>query len=1150
MYTRSNMTQLFTRILLIIGLVPILSFGQNPGNIGVGNLTGWFKPDALPLGNVTAWTTTLSTIGPVTVTDAAAPYPQATNTPAGNVSNYNTTIYYNGNTLAALQALTNTSSLNFMQNNSGATNNGTFFCAYYFPPSLVNNNHMLLWNNTPNAIQFRNLGAAGRIAIGLSPSNSSNACRDWTENNLPTIISLRGNRSSTTSLNTFENDLLTTTNPASQSSGPTGIYMGVQPGNGNSPYNGYIHEYIFYNTNLTAVQMRRVHTYLAIKYGITLDDAGGGVQGDYESSIGSLLWDANAPSAFHNEVIGIGLDSAQALMQKQSHTFDDSYRLYIGATLAANNANNTGVFNNDNSFIMMGNNTDGACAASGPNLEVPIGINTRFAKEWKVTNTNFDQIFNWDIKVDTCELPGSLVGPINPTDFHLLYDTDGNFIDASIAQTGTGTLSFSYSNGYVTVSGIDTSIIPVNSTRFLTLGFNASEITLSSDTSICDGDSVQLTVNINLPGLNNVSYTNGIDTTALDNISDGYTFYVTPSATTTYSILGQANFLNCCSLSSSSSATVIVNSQPVITANVSQNPLCLGDSTQLIGGGALTYAWDNGVTNGNYVSPIVNTTYQVTGTDINGCVDSNTVTINVTNNPVVGATANSNIMCFGDSVLLNGTGATTYVWNNGAIDNAYISPAVTTTYIVSGSIGSCTDTASILITVNQLPNVQANVTDNLICLNDSTALFGSGAVTYLWDNGVVDNVYFFPTTTVLYTATGTDANNCENTDTITVVVNALPTVVANATSTVLCEGDSTQLTGSGANTYVWDNGVMDGDWAIPLTTITHELIGTDVNGCADTTTISITVNPNPVVTITASTAVLCIGDPVTLSGNGANTYVWYNGVTANVAFNPTITNTYFVTGTNGFGCIDTTSIQVIINNLPNVTANTSSLGVCEGDPLTLNGGGAQSYIWDNTVTDGLTFIPTVAALYAVTGTDANGCMNTASVFVDFYPAFPLSLGPDTVVCPQEPIALVANDIFSFYQWSNGSNFPSITINTDGVYTLTVNDINGCVYTDDINVELAEDCFVTLFIPNAFTPNNDEHNRYFRTTGSYIKFFHMEIYDRWGELVYVTDDIDAHWDGTYGGKICPQGLYSYVVKYAHDLNTDEKLTASGHINLLR
>jgi gliding motility-associated-like protein len=295
---------------------------------------------------------------------------------------------------------------------------------------------------------------------------------------------------------------------------------------------------------------------------------------------------------------------------------------------------------------------------------------------------------------------------------------------------------------------------------------------------------------------------------------------------------------------------------------------------------------------------------------------------------------------------------------------------------------------------------------------------------------------------------------------------------------------------------------------------------------------------------------LCIGEPVILNGTGANTYAWTNGVTDNVSFNPANTITYIVTGTNGFGCTDTASIQVVVNMLPNVTANASSLGVCEGDPLTLTGGGAQTYIWTQGATNNVSFIPTFAATYQVTGTDANGCEKTDNIFVDFYPSVPFTLGPDTVVCPQVPLDLQSNAIFPSYVWSNGSNAPGITVNIDGVYGLTVEDLNGCEYYDEVNVALGEDCFVTLYIPNAFTPNNDEHNRYFRTTGTFIKFFQMTIYNRWGEVVFVTDDINAHWDGTYDGKICPQGMYTYVVKYAHDLNKDEKLTQTGHINLFR
>ncbi len=1119
-------------------------FGQNPGNIGTVNLTGWFKPDALPLGNVASWTTTLSSLGSITVTDVGAPFPQATNTPAGNISNYNTTLFFNNNTSTNLQALANTSALNLMTNNTGT---GTFFCAYYLPAATTNG-HMMLWNNSPNAIQFRNLGASGRIAIGLAASNSSNASRDWIENLTPSIVSIRGNRSTATSLNAFENDLIFTTSPASQSSGATGLYFGHFPGNATSTYNGYIHEYIFYNTNLTAAQMRRVHSYLAIKYGITLDITGGGVQGNYTSTTDQVLWSASLQPSYHNNVIGIGRDDSQALVQKQSHAFDDNYRLYLG-TLAATNVANTSSFLNNISYVLMGQNTDGGCATTTSNLEAPVGINNRMAKEWKVTKTNFSQAFNWDLKVDTCQLAGTSVGPVTASNFRLLVDDDGNFGNATVYSSGAG-LNMTYLNGQVTVTGISNTIIPDNSTRYLTIAYNAPTYSLSGNTAICVGDSALLTLSINVPGTFNVSYSNGTTVTNLTNVSNGYTFYVNPTTTTTYAIANQANFLNCCGGATATSATITVNPLPIVTANATATTICAGASTTLTGGGASTYVWNNGATNGVPISPAAATTYTVTGTSAAGCVNTANVTINVTNNPVVGATANVTTVCVGNPVILNGTGATTYVWNNGGVNNGNSFPTTTTTYTVTGTASGCSATASILITVNPLPIVTASATNNPICYYDSTAVYGGGAVSYTWSNGVFDNVYFFPTATTTYTVTGTDANNCQNTNTISVTVNALPNVTANASALVLCDGASTVLSGSGANTYAWDNGVTNGASFIPVATTLYTVIGTDLNGCKDTNNVTVTVNPNPVVSITASVTTLCIGEPVTLSGNGANTYSWNNGVTDNVAFNPTTTATYTVVGTNGFGCTDTTAIQVTVNNLPPVTANASVLSVCEGEPLTLNGGGALYYTWDNSVMNGVSLVPATSAMYTVTGTDVNGCENTDSVYVVFFPAVPFSLGPDTVVCPREPITLTANGNFSSYLWSTGSMAPSIVINFANSYWLTVTDVNGCPYTDDLEATLAEDCFVTLFIPNAFTPNNDEHNRYFRTTGSYIKFFHMEIYNRWGEMVFETDDIDSHWDGTYGGKICPQGMYTYIVKYAHDLNSDEKLTQTGHLNLMR
>jgi hypothetical protein len=300
--------------------------------------------------------------------------------------------------ISNLQGLQNSTLLNFFENNSAGAQ-GKFFCAYYFPfGNPLTNNHMMLYNNSPHAIQFRNLGATGRLAIGLSATNTANATRNWSEN-FASILSYKGNRSSATSMTAFENDLIFSTSSASQSSGPTGLYLGFFPGNTSVPCNGYLYEYIFYNTDLSNADIRKVNSDLAIKYGVTLDNIGGGRQGDYVASNNITIWDASVNKSFHNDVIGIGRDDNQALLQKQSHSFSDDFRLYL-SNLAANNVSNTGVFNSDTSFVTMGHNSD-SCGTIASHSESPAGIITRLSEKWKVQNTNFTQTFNRDVRTNT-----------------------------------------------------------------------------------------------------------------------------------------------------------------------------------------------------------------------------------------------------------------------------------------------------------------------------------------------------------------------------------------------------------------------------------------------------------------------------------------------------------------------------------------------------------------------------------------------------------------------------------------------------------------------------------------------------------------------------------------------------------------------------
>lgn len=1053
------------------------TFAQSPGNIGATNLTAWFKPDALTLGNVTSWTTTLSSLGGVTVTDATAPFPQATNTPTGNISNYNTTLFFNNNTTTNLQSLQNTAAINLLQNNSTGAQ-GTFICAYYFPQvSGSSNNHMLLYNNSPHAIQFRNLGTTGRLAIGLSATNTANACRNWNESHLPTILSYKGNRSTSTSMTAFENDLIFPTSSASQSSGPTGLYMGNFPGNSNAAYNGYIHEYIFYNTDLSNADLTKVHTYLGIKYGATLDNTGGGTQGDYVATDGTIIWDASVYPIYHNDVIGIGRDDNQALLQKQSHSFSDDFRLYL-STLAANNVSNTGSFNNDLSYVTMGHLLDG-CGTTASNTEAPAGIATRVAEEWKVQNTNFTQTFNWDVKIDTCNNPGFAVGPVDLNNLRLLVDNDGDFTNATSYGPGAG-LTFSYNNGYITVNGISNIHLPEDSIRYFTLAYNTITVSFSgSTTSTCAGEPVAVTVNINdAGGPINVTYNNGTSNVTLTNISNGYVFNVSPTTTTSYTIQGYKSFLNCCGGAGSGVFTINVSPYPTVIANASINPICIGQSTQLSGTGATTYTWNGGIINGSNQSPTANTTYTVIGQNAAGCADTASVTVVVNSVPTVTASSTATTICQGTQITLTGGGANTYSWTNGVTNNVPFTPTSSMTYTVNGTNSSnCSSTASIAITVNPTPNILAVASDSSLCQGDPVTLYGTGGATYTWSGGITNNISFVPTTSGTYTVTGTNSNGCVNTDDVSIVINPVPTVTAVATPATICQGDSSQLLASGADLYVWSSGTVNGDSVSPPITTTYSVVGATLAGCVNTAVISLNVNQNPPVIANANPSIVCQGDQTSIYGSGAISYTWSNGVINNVPFTPTVTNTY-----------------------------------------------------------------------TVIGTDANNCSSTDDITITVVPSIFFSIGPDTTTCPQSPVILSGNGNFSSYLWSTGETTPIISVGTVGPVSLTVMDINGCEYSDNLVLFLADDCFPTYNVPNVFTPNGDNNNDYFFIDATNIASQSITIVNRWNNVMFSKTSPQPFWDGkTPEGTMAEDGVY--FVSYTLKAENGETITGSGFLHLV-
>jgi gliding motility-associated-like protein len=555
--------------------------------------------------------------------------------------------------------------------------------------------------------------------------------------------------------------------------------------------------------------------------------------------------------------------------------------------------------------------------------------------------------------------------------------------------------------------------------------------------SLCSGAS---SASLNASSLNG----NGTVTYAWDN-GGGNTqsISVSPASTTTYTVTATDQ----CGLTATDQVTVTVGTPPAVDAGAPQS-ICAGQTVTLSGSGASSYFWDNGVSDGVPFSAVSTLTYTVTGTAVNGCQGTDQVTVTVNNLPTVDAGLPQSI-CSGGSVTLNGSGASSYSWNNGVSDGVSFSPGSTVTYTVTGTdANGCQNTDQVTITVNALPVVDAGVPQN-VCTGGSVTLNGSGANSYSWDNGGVDGVAFVPASTTTYTVTGTDGNGCQNTDQVTVTVNNAPTVDAGAPQNV-CTGGSVTLNGSGAVSYTWNNGVSNGIAFTPASTTTYTVTGTDGNGCQNTDQVTITVNNTPAVDAGLPQSI-CAGGSVTLSGSGAISYSWNNGVSNGVAFTPGITTTYTVTGTDGNGCQNSDQVTITVNTLPSVDAGAAQ-SVCSGGSVTLNGSGAVSYTWNNGVTNGAAFTPGSTTTYTVTGTDANGCQNTDQVMITVNTLPVINAGADQTVCEGTSVTLSGSGGVN-YTWTNGVvNSNSFTPGLGTVtYTVTGTDANGCTNTDQVTV---------------------------------------------------------------------------------------------------
>jgi hypothetical protein len=481
--------------------------------------------------------------------------------------------------------------------------------------------------------------------------------------------------------------------------------------------------------------------------------------------------------------------------------------------------------------------------------------------------------------------------------------------------------------------------------------------------------------------------------------------------------------------------SIVATVNPLPTADAgTDDDLCLGGAAVQIGTAAVagnTYLWsptaglsDAAIANPT-AAPAATTTYTVTvTTTATGCTAADAVVVTVNPLPLANAGTDDDL-CLGGAAVQIGTAAVagnTYLWSptaglsDAAIANPTAAPAATTTYTVTVTTTAtgCTATDAVEVTVNPLPTADAGTDDDL-CLGGAAVQIGTTAVagnTYLWSptaglsDALIANPTAAPAITTTYTVTVTNAAGCTAADAVLVTVNPLPVVALTLGDDAACVSETAFALSGGTptgGTYS-GTGVSAGSFdpataGVGSHTITYTY--TDANGCTNTATDVLTVNPLPVVALTLADDAACINEAAFALSGGTPTGGTYSGTgVTGVSFDPatagvgshTITYTY----TDGNGCVNTATDVITVSAAPVVSA-TANASTCVGSPLTITATLTTpstpnyTYNWDlapdmvgtiataytATVTNSATLAD--AVLYTVTVTDANGCTAISSV---------------------------------------------------------------------------------------------------------------------------------------------------------------------------
>lgn len=488
--------------------------------------------------------------------------------------------------------------------------------------------------------------------------------------------------------------------------------------------------------------------------------------------------------------------------------------------------------------------------------------------------------------------------------------------------TATGATSYTWSTGVNTSSAV---VSPTIASVYTVTGADAlgctsvktksisvlalPSISVSGSTVVCKGNATIL----NATGAS--SYTWNIGAVSPSLVTPGL------STTTVYTVTGTGS--NGCR----NIKTHTVNVYVVPLTLAGSYSVCQGSGTTFTASGATSYTWSSQVIGTAYgptvtVYPNISYGYSVTAKDASNCSVTQTFVITPLSLPIVTVSIPAQ-QCPGVPVTVNASGASTYTWlpMNVTGTSAVITPTAMTMFTVVGTaVNTCTDDIVTNVSVKPLPSISITASQNSVCQGTSVNLYGNGSsISYVWSSGQTSySISSSPMVTTTYTLTGTGSNGCSANAVKTVTVNPSPILTITGDST-LCSGNFGAIVASGANTYTWSNGSQTQALFInPVNTTTYAVSGKGANNCVGTATIEVTVNQLPLIQVSTTKPILCVGETATITASGANTYTWSSGGTGNeIVVTPTVSTGYTITATD-------------VNNCSATTVYTQSVSICTG----------------------------------------------------------------------------------------------------------------------------------------------------------------------------------------------------------------------------